>query len=617
MLGMAGAVMAGDLNPPPGPVMPTMTRLDRLEPRRCLNDLPGSADAVHVISSPGQYYLSSDIVGQPGKHGIHVLSGGSVSIDLNGFSLHGVPGSFDAINADGAGQGDGTKISTAQDHNSSRSNKTASVISNWDGSGFSCTNYESAEVSGLNIENCAGYGTFVAGTTRIVHRDVSVRSCALGGIRAGKASPTAFGLVTRSFERCVVDTCGGNGLQIDVSFENDDVSVSSSSVSGCPGHGLCIFTVVGSGSLGLSSGKVSLEGISSSGNGQDGIHIAYPPNIHVRCSSSHLRCVSNGGSGMACVSSNPAIPYYGAMWTITDSEFSNNGEHGLKSQNPLYVSSSTCADNPLHGINLSVPDAFQMAATMEHCVTTRNGLAGVHVSRGRYAPSFCQFTDETGIGVEMLEGCLVMSNCSVHRCGGDGIDITGTINLHDSTFRRNGGYGIRGTMGAMTLTNAVCEYNGSSGGGGGGGGALFTDCTSVTLSSCVFGENTGNGVTCSSSIGPIRWMSPECISHRNSGNGFDLSNCAGGQLIRCRTSGNGGRGIQCSSSFTGGVIEGCTSTGDQGGIHVLGTGNLIRSNTATISPNGGFSIAQGNAAGTVIDQAGLASRCSPHDNVLH
>ncbi len=73
---------------PPGTPAPTMKTLQQLEPRTDMNLLTGDATAVAVISSPGSYYLTSDLSGESGKDTIRVIStGGRITIDLNGFAL--------------------------------------------------------------------------------------------------------------------------------------------------------------------------------------------------------------------------------------------------------------------------------------------------------------------------------------------------------------------------------------------------------------------------------------------------------------------------------------------------------------------------------------------------
>lgn len=96
----APVLHAGDLNPPVGPVAPTLKDLRSVEPRTEINqtNTPGDADSLFKISAPGSYYLASNITGVAGKHGIEIASAG-VAIDLMGFDLVGVAGmgNFDGV----------------------------------------------------------------------------------------------------------------------------------------------------------------------------------------------------------------------------------------------------------------------------------------------------------------------------------------------------------------------------------------------------------------------------------------------------------------------------------------------------------------------------------------
>jgi hypothetical protein len=94
MLGSSyGIALAGDLNPPPGPIQSTMKTLNQVEPRIDVNALPGDGTALHVISAPGSYMLTADLIGSSGLDGIKVTADGPVYVDLNGFTMRGVPGS--------------------------------------------------------------------------------------------------------------------------------------------------------------------------------------------------------------------------------------------------------------------------------------------------------------------------------------------------------------------------------------------------------------------------------------------------------------------------------------------------------------------------------------------
>lgn len=117
-LGLAGVASlarraeGGPIDPAPGPVGPTgrttQEIYDRIargeagiaEPRTAIQSLTGSSTAVHVITEPGSYYLTGDVFGLSGKHGIDVMSS-DVSIDLRGFTIRGGAGSLNGVNAGG------------------------------------------------------------------------------------------------------------------------------------------------------------------------------------------------------------------------------------------------------------------------------------------------------------------------------------------------------------------------------------------------------------------------------------------------------------------------------------------------------------------------------------
>jgi parallel beta-helix repeat protein len=91
------ALAQGSLVPPGAPA-PTMKSLDQVEARTPVDAVhtPGGATDEFIISQPGSYYLTTNIVGVSSKRGINI-SNSDVTLDLNGFALQGTPSAQDAI----------------------------------------------------------------------------------------------------------------------------------------------------------------------------------------------------------------------------------------------------------------------------------------------------------------------------------------------------------------------------------------------------------------------------------------------------------------------------------------------------------------------------------------
>lgn len=98
LVATGGLLIAGPLSPPAGPVTSTYKTLGDVEPRIAINavNTPGDADSVFKITQPGSYYLTGNVQGVVGKHGIEIVAS-NVTVDLSGFALLGVAGSLDGI----------------------------------------------------------------------------------------------------------------------------------------------------------------------------------------------------------------------------------------------------------------------------------------------------------------------------------------------------------------------------------------------------------------------------------------------------------------------------------------------------------------------------------------
>ncbi len=92
ILQLPRAAAQGDLTPPGAPT-PAMKSLDQVEARTIVNavNTPGDATNTFIISAPGSYYLTGNVTGASGMHGISIRAD-DVTLDLNGFALTGVAG---------------------------------------------------------------------------------------------------------------------------------------------------------------------------------------------------------------------------------------------------------------------------------------------------------------------------------------------------------------------------------------------------------------------------------------------------------------------------------------------------------------------------------------------
>lgn len=75
---------------PPGPPGSTMKTLQQIEPRTPLNTLPGDDSAMFLVTQPGSYYLTTNVVVGPGTNAMRIFAS-DVTIDLNGFTIYGNP----------------------------------------------------------------------------------------------------------------------------------------------------------------------------------------------------------------------------------------------------------------------------------------------------------------------------------------------------------------------------------------------------------------------------------------------------------------------------------------------------------------------------------------------
>jgi hypothetical protein len=83
---------------PSGPPGATMLTLSQVEPRTPVDAVhtPGNSTTQFLITSPGSYYLTTNVVGTNSEQGIEI-SANNVTLDLNGFSVVGPANAYNGI----------------------------------------------------------------------------------------------------------------------------------------------------------------------------------------------------------------------------------------------------------------------------------------------------------------------------------------------------------------------------------------------------------------------------------------------------------------------------------------------------------------------------------------
>lgn len=203
--------LAGDTNPPPGSVAPTMKTLDEAEPRIPVNaaNTPGAAGALFSISNPGSYYLTGNIDAPAGNYAIFI-DASNVTLDLMGFTIDGT----NAGPARDAIQGDGSVTNiTIQNGN----------VTNWSNMGINFEETSDTHVHNVRVLNPATFAIFCAD-------DATITNCTLRnantGILAGNRATIADTTVTdcsnaietgldASIRRCTISTATLDGIDAD------------------------------------------------------------------------------------------------------------------------------------------------------------------------------------------------------------------------------------------------------------------------------------------------------------------------------------------------------------------------------------------------------------------
>ncbi len=212
LLFTSALLYAGPLTPPAGPISSTPKPLTEVEPRIAINaaNTPGDADSLFKITQPGSYYLTGNITGVAGKHGIEITASG-VTLDLNGFDLLGVPA---------MGAFDGVSVTVSSLTNIAVINGS---VRNWGDDGIDLGTLTASNCRVEDVQASGNTGTGISvGSVTIVDRCVA-RSNISNGISTGAAC-----VVTR----CVGFSNSGSGVTLGIGGVITDCSANSNSLDG-------------------------------------------------------------------------------------------------------------------------------------------------------------------------------------------------------------------------------------------------------------------------------------------------------------------------------------------------------------------------------------------------
>lgn len=320
-----------------------MKTLDQIEPRTLLNatNTPGDATNTYIISAPGSYYLTGNLVGDSGKHGISIQAS-DVTLDLNGFAL--------VNTTPGVGTVRGVDV-PAEQKNICIRNGTVRL---WNGGGVRAETVRNALVEKLRVSDCTGAVGIYVGLGSLVKDCVA----------------NANGIGIQTSDRCQVMSCistenTGNGFQ-----STSYVTIVDGTSSRNGGHGIKV------------EDHCSILRCSATWNDIDGI------SMNLGCTTTGCTGSRNGGNGIlgsessisACTAnSNGLAGFYATRCSVANSNAHRNATFGIYCELGS-ITNSTSDFNQGTGISIT-------GGSVTSCTANFNGDDGINI--GGVVLAFC------------------------------------------------------------------------------------------------------------------------------------------------------------------------------------------------------------------------------------
>jgi len=240
----------------------------------------------YTISAPGAYELTGNLTGVSGFDGITIASS-DVTLDLNGFSLIGVPGSGNGVRLTPFAGYEGIRVENG-------------VIRDWGASGVLANGSSRTTFSHLFLTDNGEHGLRTGGV-------VLISDCIACG--NGQSGFNASGAV---LERCIATQNGGIGLDV-----GGEVRACLSSSNGDDG-------------VNLAGGSIITESVARQ-NGGDGMSTG------VNTTFQDCVATSNDDDGIKA----------GSTARVTGCLTAANGQHGIEVEDASFVARNLCAKNGL------------------------------------------------------------------------------------------------------------------------------------------------------------------------------------------------------------------------------------------------------------------------------
>ncbi|MEJ5260008.1 MAG: right-handed parallel beta-helix repeat-containing protein [Anaerohalosphaeraceae bacterium] len=361
MLVWMAAATAGDLNPSAPPTSGTMKPLDQIEPRIavCAANTPGDSAYTYIISQPGSYYLTDNVIVPTNKGGIRVMAD-HVTLDLMGFRIENT--FVGTKGADGIALAGGTRKNIVIKNGTIRAFRCG--ISN------SSLNDADVQILGIAVFSNVNHGIYLNTSTTdtttgggIIVRDCIAENNGMTGISVGNSAK--------------VERCTANRNQTGISTGEGGI------IRGC--------NTSYNTQVGIAAGENNLiENNVSSRNGQSGI---------TTNSTSTIRGNSvyyNGDYGI--------FAGYGSV--VTDNTVRSNQNHGIRAYSACVLSGNTCSNNQASGIFVIV------GSTVVRNSAYMNQQNGIYASGCLVDQNTCVNNNQSGGSYVNLytSGCTVGTN---------------------------------------------------------------------------------------------------------------------------------------------------------------------------------------------------------------